>query len=153
MDEAFVVFESDETGQELLAEAGELAAGVDAHLTILALMTPEEFDDIRTTLDVVGEEEHTSYEDKVVLDVAKRQADEQAEELFEDSGLSYDVVATRVGERDSASDVILSEADDYEADHVFISGQQRSPTGKAVFGDRTQSIILNFDGPVTTLLS
>jgi nucleotide-binding universal stress UspA family protein len=152
MDEAFVVFDSDETGVELLEEAGELAAGVDAHLTILSLMTPEEFSDVRATLDVVGEEEHTSYDDKVVLDVAKRQASERAEELFEDSDVDWDIVATRVGDRDDEADVILSSADDYDADHVFISGQQRSPTGKAVFGDRTQSIILNFDGPVTTLL-
>jgi len=35
---------------------------------------------------------------------------------------------------------------------VFLTGKKRSPTGKAVFGDRSQAIILNFDGPVTTLL-
>jgi len=32
---------------------------------------------------------------------------------------------------------------------VFVRGRRRSPTGKAVFGDTAQAVILNFDGFVT----
>ena len=52
MDEALAVY--DEDGMELLAEAGELAAGVDAHLTVLAPMTEEEFDEVAETLGAVA---------------------------------------------------------------------------------------------------
>jgi nucleotide-binding universal stress UspA family protein len=151
MDKALVVFDEDNT--ELLREAGELAVGVDAELVVLALMTTEEFNDARETLDVVAQEEHTSYDDSVVLDVAKQEAEEAAEEGFADSDVDWQVIGARIGDDERAADRILETADDNNADHVFITGQQRSPTGKAVFGDRTQAVILNFDGPVTTLLN
>ncbi|MFC6907201.1 universal stress protein [Halalkalicoccus tibetensis] len=46
-------------------------------------------------------------------------------------------------------DIILTEANKRNCDHIFVTGEKRSPTGKAVFGDTAQSIILNFEGPVT----
>jgi len=152
MDKALVVYDEDDT--ELLAEAGELAAGVDAKLFVLSLLTADEFADARETLDVVAEEEHTSYDDEVVLDVAKREAREAAKETFGDLDIDLDwqAVGARIGDDETAASRIIDVAEDRDVDHVFLTGQQRSPTGKAVFGDRTQAVILNFDGPVTTLL-
>jgi nucleotide-binding universal stress UspA family protein len=150
MDKALAVFDEDDT--ELLTEAGELAAGVDADLVILSLMTQEEFADARETLDVVAQEEHTSYDDEVVLDVARREAREHAEEVLADVDVEWQTVAARVDDDDTQASRIIDIAEDRGVDHVFLTGQQRSPTGKAVFGDRTQAVILNFDGPVTTLL-
>jgi len=150
MDKALVVYDEDDT--ELLAEAGELAAGVDAKLFVLSLLTADEFADARETLDVVAQEEHTSYDDEVVLDVAKREAREGAEETFGDLELDWQAVGARIGDDETAASRIIDVAEDRDVDHVFLTGQQRSPTGKAVFGDRTQAVILNFDGPVTTLL-
>jgi hypothetical protein len=34
---------------------------------------------------------------------------------------------------------------------VFLAGRKRSPTGKALFGDQTQAVILDFDGAVTVI--
>jgi nucleotide-binding universal stress UspA family protein len=150
MDEALAVF--DEDGIELLEEAGELAAGVDAHLTVLALMTEEEFDEVAETLDVVGRAEHTGYGNDTVLDAAKQEAREAVRDHYGDLDLEWDVTTTVIADSGAAADGILETAEELGADHVFLSGQQRSPTGKAVFGDRTQAVILNFDGPVTTLL-
>jgi len=150
MDKALAVFDEDDT--ELLTEAGELAAGVDADLVILSLMSQDEFADARETLDVVAQEEHTSYDDEVVLDVARREAREHAEEVLGDVDIEWQTVAARVNDDDTQASSIIDVAEDRGVDHVFVTGQQRSPTGKAVFGDRTQAVILNFDGPVTTLL-
>jgi nucleotide-binding universal stress UspA family protein len=150
MDEALAVF--DEDGIELLEEAGELAAGVDAHLTVLALMTEDEFDEVAETLDTVATAEHTGYGDDTVLNAAKQEAREAVRDHYGDLDLEWDVTTTVIDDKSAAADGILEAAEEMDADHVFLSGQQRSPTGKAVFGDRTQAVILNFDGPVTTLL-
>jgi len=150
MDEALAVF--DEDGIELLEEAGELAAGVDAHLTVLALMTEDEFDEVAETLDAVGRAEHTGYGDDTVLSAAKQEAREAVRDHYGDLNLEWNVTTTVIADKGAAADGILETAEEVGADHVFLSGQQRSPTGKAVFGDRTQAVILNFDGPVTTLL-
>ncbi|MFC6724399.1 universal stress protein, partial [Halobium palmae] len=71
-------------------------------------------------------------------------------EAFADADLdvSYDVVAA-VGDE---SDRIFEVAAERDCDHLFLSGRRRSPTGKALFGDRTQRALLNFDGPVTVIL-
>ena len=150
MDRPLVVYDDDNT--ELLAEAGRLAGGVDATLTILSLMTAEEFREAREALDVVAEEEQTNYDDSVVIDAARRQASDTAEEVLADVDVDWQVVGARIGDGETEADRILEVADDNDIGHVFVTGQKRSPTGKAVFGDRVQSVILNFDGPVTSLL-
>ncbi|MFB6140007.1 MAG: universal stress protein [Halosimplex sp.] len=150
MDKPLVVY--DEENTELLEEAGELAGGVGAELTILSLMSADEFREAREALDVVAEEEHTSYDDSVVIDAAKRQARETAKDVLGDVDVEWTVVGARIGDGESEAQRVLEVADNRDVDHVFINGEKRSPTGKAVFGDRVQSVILNFDGPVTSLL-
>lgn len=152
MKRALVVLETDDDGRRLLREAGELAAGTGAHLDVLALMSGDEFDEKLETLDAVGKEEHTTFDDRAVLDNLSQDAVEVVEETFDGLDVDWDVVSGRVGDAESAADRILETAENNDADHVFVTGHKRSPTGKAVFGDRAQAIILNFDGPVTTLL-
>jgi nucleotide-binding universal stress UspA family protein len=151
MNRPLVVYDDENT--ELLTEAGRLAGGVDATLTILSLMTADEFREAREALDVVAEEEQTNYDDSVVIDAARRQAGDTAEEVLADVDVDWQVVGARIGDGETEADRILEVADDNDIGHVFVTGQKRSPTGKAVFGDRVQSIILNFDGPVTSLLA
>lgn len=149
MDHALAVYDDD--AGELLREAGDLAAGADARLTVLAPMTEAEFEEAVETLDAVAQEEQTGYGDDVALDAARQEAREAVADYYDDLDLEWEVSATVVDEG-AAADGILEAAAAAGADHVFVSGAQRSPTGKAVFGDRAQAVVLNFDGPVTTLL-
>ncbi|MFB6150247.1 MAG: universal stress protein [Haloarculaceae archaeon] len=45
---------------------------------------------------------------------------------------------------------ILAAADEADARYLVVGGTQRSPTGKAVFGSTTQSLLLRSDRPVVT---
>ena len=153
MDDALVVLDADERGRELLTEAAELAGGVDATLHVLSLISHEEFEEKREALDAMAEGEHTSYDDSVFMDNVRQDAEEVVDEVVGDVDVEWDVVAGRVGQAESEADRILETAETNAVDHVFLTGSQRSPTGKAVFGDRAQAIILNFDGPVTSLLA
>ncbi|SFS11434.1 Nucleotide-binding universal stress protein, UspA family [Halomicrobium zhouii] len=152
MERALVVLETGEDGQTILREASELAAGVDAHLDVLALMTPEEYEEKRESLEAAGKGEHTTYNERAVLDNLRQRSEGTVEETLDGLDLDWDVVAARLGDSETEADRILQSAEKNDTDHVFLTGKKRSPTGKAVFGDRAQAIILNFDGPVTTLL-
>ncbi|ADB63215.1 UspA domain protein (plasmid) [Haloterrigena turkmenica DSM 5511] len=44
---------------------------------------------------------------------------------------------------------IVDIAADLDADRVIVGGQQRSPTGKAIFGSMVQKVLLNAPCPVT----
>ncbi len=45
---------------------------------------------------------------------------------------------------------LMATADEVDADAICVSGRRRSPTGKAVFGSTTQTLVLNADQPVLT---
>lgn len=45
-------------------------------------------------------------------------------------------------------DQILDAAEEADADLIIVAGRKRSPTGKALFGSVTQTVILNGDRPV-----
>ena len=50
---------------------------------------------------------------------------------------------------DERADEIVAAAERLGCDHLFIVGRRRSPTGKALFGDVAQRVLLNFEGTVT----
>lgn len=67
--------------------------------------------------------------------------------MLGDDGVDIEAAIASEGDID---DAILSAADRLNCDHIFLVGRKRSPTGKAIFGDVAQRVLLNFDGLVTT---
>jgi nucleotide-binding universal stress UspA family protein len=68
----------------------------------------------------------------------------EATELLEEHGIEVRVTESS----GDPADQILDAAENEDADLIVISGRKRSPTGKALFGSVTQSVILNAERPV-----
>jgi nucleotide-binding universal stress UspA family protein len=144
MERALAVVEGTEETKQLVREAGELAAGVDAELLLLHVTTEEEFSDRASTLASIPNYD-TEYSVGQARDGARQFADDIGREAFEELDVEYEAVGA-LGDKE---ETILEIAAERDCDHLFISGRKRSPTGKALFGDLTQSVILEFDGTVT----
>ncbi|WP_049972313.1 universal stress protein [Haladaptatus cibarius] len=146
MNKALAVVEASESAKELVTEAGELAEGVGANLVLLHVTSDEEYEKTRKSLESIPKLE-TSYTAGQALEGARQFAEDIGREVLEGIEVEYESTG-RVGDE---RDEILSAAEEFGCDHVFLAGRKRSPTGKAIFGDRTQSVILDFDGAVTVV--
>jgi nucleotide-binding universal stress UspA family protein len=146
MDRALAVVEADETTKDLVREAGELAAGVDAELVLLHVTDEDEYEKRRGDLERIPEID-TQYSLGQAEQGARQFAEDIGREVLADVDVDYEAVG-RIGDEDEE---VLGAAAAEGCDHVFITGQKRSPTGKAVFGDVTQSVILDFEGAVTVV--
>lgn len=60
-------------------------------------------------------------------------------------GIDYEIRGS-IGAPDAE---IVQTAENLEVDRVVIGGRSRSPTGKAMFGDHAQQVLLNAPCPVT----
>lgn len=148
MDRVLVVLDGEDTDESLLREAEQYATGADAEIRPLLMITEEEWESDRGVLNTIASEEQTAYESKSPAEYARTIADQIASEVLAGSDVPYDPVGEVVEDGDQA-ETILGVASEQNCDHVFLYGRRRSPTGKAIFGDRTQAVILNFDGYVT----
>ncbi len=147
MDDALVVLDDREDSGELLREAGAYASGADAELVLYVPLSEAEFGEVVSALDEIGRVENRDYSDEEAMGIARQYAEELADEALEGFDVEWSIVADRAEE--VASERVIEVAEEHECDHVFTLGSQRSPTGKAVFGDETQRLILNFRGYVT----
>lgn len=146
MRRALAVVEGDEAAKDLVREAAELAAGVGAELVLVHVTTEAEFETRREDLERIPNRE-ANYNVGQALEGAKRYARDIGREVLDDLDVEYRVVG-RLGDK---AEEILATAADEDCDHIFITGAKRSPTGKAVFGDTTQQVILDFEGAVTVV--
>jgi nucleotide-binding universal stress UspA family protein len=146
MDRALAVAGTSKAAKSVVREAGELAAGVDAELFVIHVTTEDEYDEQRVELEDIPDEE-VSYGVGQARQGAENFASDVAGEVLEGVDVEWEAIGA-VGDRVEA---ILEEARINDCDHVFVSGRKRSPTGKALFGDDTQKIILNYDGHVTVM--
>jgi len=58
------------------------------------------------------------------------------------------VLVSGVGRVGDPAETILEVADDRDPRYLVIGGSRRSPTGKAIFGSTTQSVLLQTNHPV-----
>ena len=151
MERALAVIDDTDAHRRLLAEAGQMAKATGAELVLFSWATPVGFEDDAETLEAVESAEHTTFSGIDALDGVRGFAREFAGDVLGGDGSDFDVTAV-VTDEDDLADEILDAADRLDCDHVFVVGRRRSPTGKVIFGDVAQRVILNFDGPVTVTM-
>ncbi|MFP4590911.1 MAG: universal stress protein [Halobacteriales archaeon] len=144
MERALVLITGTPEEKDLVRLAGELAAGVGAEVLLLHVTTEEEFADQADALAEMTQLDVT-YGVEQAEEGAKQFAANVGNDVFEDVDVEFHGLG-RLGDVEGET---LKVAEEYGCDHLFVAGRRRSPAGKAIFGDRTQSLILNFDGPVT----
>lgn len=130
--------------QAVLSEADALAQQFDEPIHVLHVMTRSE---------AIQEEEdsYTHTDEAVSVDVLRDRAATVAAELIDEHAPSAEAAA--VGRIGDPADEIVAYAADVDARYVVVSPQQRSQTGKILFGSVAQSVLLNADCPVVSLRS
>jgi len=67
-----------------------------------------------------------------------------ATDFLEERGVDFEVAESS----GDPADQLLEVAEEEDANLIVVAGRKRSPTGKALFGSVTQTVILNADRPV-----
>ena len=143
----------------------ELAEAFDVEHVVLHVMPQDVFEEFRsaagggssrtitTPASYGGADQHPHEEtEEYTVDDGERHATGVARDVVRGTldDPSNTVLKGRVGE---PVEEILAEADRRNAKYLVIGGRQRTPVGKAVFGSKTQSILLEADRPVGTVMS
>lgn len=130
-----------ERGDEIVAEANELANAFDQDLHVVHVLSQSEFVELeRTSVDDTGQ----AIEMEDIRGIAREIASDCAEGVAD----NYEAVGL-VGD---AADEIVRYSSKNNARYIVISGRRRSPVGKALFGSVTQSVLLDADRPVVTTI-
>jgi nucleotide-binding universal stress UspA family protein len=135
----------DQEYERVLTVGNNLAEAYDDELVVLYVMSEEDYENERE--DRLSRTEYSEYPmTQAETDAAKR-VERAAETAL---GPNVDVDARgRIGE---ATPEIVSVAEEVGARYIVIGGRKRTPTGKALFGSITQSVLLNADRPVVTVM-
>jgi nucleotide-binding universal stress UspA family protein len=142
MDRYLVVADDSDAARELAKHAIELAESFGAELVFGRFVDQDDYQSRLQEAASLGRNIES-------VEAAEEHAEEIAEEFAAEAVGDRDVSYRSVGVVDLMPNAIAEFAHEADCDQVFIAGKQRSPTGKAIFGDRAQHVILNFDGFVT----
>jgi nucleotide-binding universal stress UspA family protein len=146
MEHALVVVDASDGAKRLVREAGELAAGVGAKLTLLHVTDEEEYAGKASAMASIPDA-NVSYTQDRAEEGGRQFVRDVAREALDGVAVDYEAV----GEVGNRVDTVLAEAEQRGCDHIFVAGQKRSPAGKALFGDVAQSVVLEFEGAVTII--
>ena len=151
MDRLLAILDHREESLALIEEMAELADGVGAEVFVLSLLTKDEFEEQAEVTGAVRSVEGSQGGVMSGSDAAKSIGERTLAENI--PGVEVDRVIGEVADDDDRVDIVLERADDHDVDHIALVGRRRSPTGKAIFGDVAQGVILNFDGYVTITMA
>lgn len=141
MGRVLVTLTNEEVDDELLQTAKQHVTGTDDEILLCKFVDENEYqNDVQRSAQ--------SGNDVESIDDLTEDAQADAEAIARDA-FGDDVPYTALGIIGTIPDDVIEVAERRDCDHVFVSGKQRSPTGKVLFGDVAQSIVLQFDGPVT----
>lgn len=150
MERPLVVTDPSDRSPEMIREAGALAEATGAPLLVLTIVSQEEYGKDAEVMTAIGDVEGTSF-DRGPAEYAEKVAGSAVSDILSEFDIETETVGREVQNDDDRSDVILEVARENGCDYVFLIGQRRRPTGKAVFGDTAQKVLLNFDDYVVTL--
>jgi nucleotide-binding universal stress UspA family protein len=151
MERGLILIDQEHQSRKLLQEAVSLAQADDAELIILSLVDPSTHQDDAETVKQISDIEGAHYDDQTVVQAEERALAEHVESVMSSTGVHYECLVRVVADSKRAP-AVQTVSNEYNCDHLFATGRRRSPTGKAVFGDLTQRLLLNYDGFVTVLL-
>ena len=144
MPRSLVVVEPRPEAKQLLDVASDFARGSGAEL--LLFHATDEFE-TGTAREQMRELTGTDRNYRPGIDGAKAFARDFGETL-----LPNDIDFRAEGAFGDKADRILAAAEEFDCNHIFLTGRRRSPTGKAMFGDTPQKVILAADTPVTLVM-
>lgn len=145
MQHALIVVDPIDPTKQFIKQAGEIAEATGAEIFLLHITEESEYDKTQTALSDLNAMEGRNYDVDQAAEGAKQLAEEVGNEVFGSNGPPFESIG-KVGD---TSTQVLNVADEYDCDHIFIAGRKRSPSGKAIFGDAAQRVILNSNAPVT----
>ncbi len=152
MERPIVVTDPSERAPELIREAAEVAAAAGVPLRVLTIVSQQEFENDADVIGSIASVERTSYELER-SEYAEQIAGTAVRDLMGDLDLETQTIGEGIDDEDERGSKILEVAEDEECDYIFLTGRRRSPTGKVIFGDTAQEVILNFDGFVVTAMN
>jgi len=127
--------------------AYDLARAYDEPLNVLHVIPSAEFNEHKQAIegDLSGFDDYSlAQEEESAAEFAERVVDETLDGArVELSGIG------RVGD---PVEMVLSVVEEITPQYLVIGGRRRSPAGKAIFGNKTQSILLEADVPVVTVM-
>jgi nucleotide-binding universal stress UspA family protein len=123
----------------VLAVAADLAGAHGERLDVLHVVPEEEFETHKAAI----EDFSFAQEEQSAATFAEKVAAETLDDTADVSGVG------RVGDPVEQTISVLEETDPR---YLVIGGRRRSPAGKAVFGSKTQDILLRSPIPVMTVM-
>jgi nucleotide-binding universal stress UspA family protein len=147
MERGLVVLGGTKSSGRLLREAAEHASGANAELILLSTFTRQQYEHDLEILDRIARSEFTLAGEKDEAELATELGEWMARELLEEFDVEYRVVGALVD--DGLGRRIVSEAEDRECDHVFLTSKRKSRLG-GVLGDAARRVLRTYDG-ITTI--
>lgn len=125
----------------------DLAKAYQETAYILHVVPEEEFD--AHLEDILSSQQRADYSFRQEESSASRLALDIAESSLEDFDPELVESIGRVGD---PVNEIFRLADEKDAGYIVVGGRKRSPVGKAMFGDKTQQLLLDSERPVVTVM-
>jgi nucleotide-binding universal stress UspA family protein len=129
-----------EEAKALVDEALEIADGLGEDVHVVHAVDSADFAELQR--------EHvssTADEEGILV------RDEVAAKLADDTVSEADDRVTIVGLEGEPADSIIEYANDVDARYIVVGGHKRSPAGKALFGNTTQSVLLGTERVVVVV--